>query len=199
MLYLEAPIYFINGLQIHTDFQNPNQFYYFPASPRIHYRDGEPAFQLLKYARDVTDNPLMPPGVAKQVGGAFLMFTVDIGIDEETLQDTRMKLAAFAEGEVMLAPVPFHTGAVRLIGLGAQSEVSGSGGTGGTGGTGVEVVEALEEALLRMLNLTTFLFNKYLVPLNLRCMAITWLCLACAWTRKEQPFWRTHSGMAEAW
>lgn len=120
MLYLDEPIYYINGLQIHRDFQNVNQFYYFPAAPRIHQENGELAFQLLKYARDVTDNPLMPPDVAEQVGGGFLVFTVDIGVDEEILEDTRRELAAFAEGEVMLAPVPFHTGTVRLIALGAE-------------------------------------------------------------------------------
>jgi hypothetical protein len=121
MLYLESPILFINGLQIHRDFQNPNQFYFFPAVPRIHRnRDtDQPAFQLIKYARDVTDNPLMPPGTKEQIGGGFLMMTVDIGVDDEILADTRNKLAAYAEGEVLLAPVPFHTGAVRLLALGA--------------------------------------------------------------------------------
>jgi hypothetical protein len=121
MLYLESPILFINGLQIHRDFQNPNQFYFFPAAPRLHRdRDTDrPAFQLIKYARDVTDNPLMPPGTKEQIGGGFLMMTVDIGVDDEVLTDTRNKLAAYAEGEVLLAPVPFHTGAVRLIALGA--------------------------------------------------------------------------------
>lgn len=122
MLYLDTPIYFINGLQIHRDFQNPNQFYFFPGAPRIHRENGEPAFQLLKYARDVTDNPLMPPDTKEQVGGAFLVFTADIGVDEEILEDTRRQLGAFAQGEVLLAPVPFHTGAVRLLALGATSE-----------------------------------------------------------------------------
>ncbi|MGH8065267.1 MAG: hypothetical protein ACRERE_08525 [Candidatus Entotheonellia bacterium] len=121
MLYLESPILFVNGLQIHRDFQNPNQFYFFPYAPRIHRdRDTDrPAFQLIKYARDVTDNLLMPQETREQIGGGFLMMTVDIGVDDEILEDTRNKLAAYAEGEVMLAPVPSHTGAVRLIALGA--------------------------------------------------------------------------------
>lgn len=122
MLYLESPIFFINSLQIHRDFQNPNQFYYFPAAPRIH-RDrvtGKPAFQLLKYARDVTDNPRLPPDSKEEVGGGFLTMTVDIGVDDEVLKDTANKLSAYASGEVSLAPVPFHTGAVRLVALGAE-------------------------------------------------------------------------------
>lgn len=125
MLYLDTPIYFINGLQIHRDFQNANQFYFFPGAPRIHRENGEPAFQLLKYARDVTDNPLMPPDTKEQVGGAFLVFTADIGVDEKILEDTKRQIGAFAEGEVVLAPVPFHTGAVRLLALGATSETLG--------------------------------------------------------------------------
>jgi hypothetical protein len=127
MLYLESPIFFINSLQIHRDFQNPNQFYYFPAAPRIHQdrTTGQPAFQLLKYARDVTDNPDLPPESKAEIGGGFLTMTVDIGVDEEVLEDTRKKLAAFADGEVMLAPVPFHTGAVRLVALGVDGAASG--------------------------------------------------------------------------
>jgi hypothetical protein len=127
MLYLESPIFFLNSLQIHRDFQNPNQFYYFPAAPRI-YRDrttGKPAFQLLKYARDVTDNPRMSADTREQIGGGFLTMTVDIGVDDEVLEDTRNKLSAYAEGQVSLAPVPFHTGAVRLVALGAEGSEPG--------------------------------------------------------------------------
>ena len=126
MLSLESPIYFINNLQIHRDFQNPNQFYYFPPAPRIHYQNGAPAFQLLKYTRDVTDNPLMPADTAEQVGGGFLTFTVDIGVDADTIEDTKNQLSSFsapsAKGELTLAPVPFHTGSVRLVALGSSSE-----------------------------------------------------------------------------
>lgn len=127
MLYLDSPIFFINSLQIHRDFQNPNQFYFFPAAPRVH-RDratGRPAFQLLKYARDVTDNPRLPPDSKEQIGGGFLTMTVDIGVDDEVLADTRNKLSAFASGEISLAPVPFHTGAVRLVALGAEGTAPG--------------------------------------------------------------------------
>lgn len=127
MLYLDSPILFLNGLQIHRDFQDPNQFYYFPAAPRIH-RDletGELAFKLLKYARDVTDNPRFSAEARDQVGGGFLTMTVDIGVDEEVLKDARRKLSAYASGTVQLAPVPFHTGAVRLVALDAPDGAAG--------------------------------------------------------------------------
>lgn len=122
MLYEDEPTLFVNHLQIKRDFQNPNQFYYFPPAPRIH-RDpttGRPAFQLLKYARDITDNPNFSAETREQVGGAFLTMTVDIGVDEEVLADTRNKLGAYATGEVVLAPVAFHTGSVRLLALGVE-------------------------------------------------------------------------------
>ena len=128
MLFDDEPTLFINQLQIKQDFNNRNQFYYFPPAPRLHTdaATGRPALQLLKYARDVTDNPRFPPETREQIGGGFLTMTVDIGVDEAVLTDTRNKLAAFASGEVLLAPVPFHTGTVRLVALGAENGATGA-------------------------------------------------------------------------
>lgn len=115
MLYLDAPIGPINGLMIYRDHADPDLFYYVPERPRLARNEGGvPEFIFLKYRRDVTDNADFDPDVKQSLGGGFLAFTVDLGVDDEELAAMKSELGRFATGTVKLTPIGFRKGSVRL-------------------------------------------------------------------------------------
>lgn len=115
MLYLDQPIGKVRGLMIFRDHENPNMFYYVPERPRLARSEGGvPEFVFLKYRKDITDNPDFDPESEDDLGGGFLSFTVDLGIEESVLEQVRRELRRFAEGDVQLAPIQFRKGSVRL-------------------------------------------------------------------------------------
>lgn len=114
MLYLDAPIGPINGLMIYRDSEDSNLFYYVPERPRLAMNEGVPEFVYLKYRRDITDNADFDEETKQSLGGGFLAFTVDLGIDDDQLDEIKGELRDFADGEVKLVPIQFRKGAVRL-------------------------------------------------------------------------------------
>jgi hypothetical protein len=115
MLYLDAPIGPIRGLMIYRDHEDTNLFYYVPERPRLALNDGVPEFLFLKYRRDITDNPDFDPDAGGQsLGGGFMAFTVDLGVDDRTLSSIKGELGRFADGDVKLVPIQFRKGSVRL-------------------------------------------------------------------------------------
>lgn len=114
MLYLDKPIGPIRGMMIYGDHADPNLFYYVPERPRLAKNDGVPEFVYLKYRRDITDNPAFDPDTKESLGGGFLAFTVDLGVDDDELKEIKRELARFADGEVKLTPIQFRKGSVRL-------------------------------------------------------------------------------------
>ncbi|MBK9649184.1 MAG: hypothetical protein IPO67_29235 [Deltaproteobacteria bacterium] len=70
--------------------------------------------QLLKYKRDITDNPAFDVAQAKSLGGGLFNFTVDIGVSEGVLSSVKAELERLAPGDVTLSPIPFRGGSVRL-------------------------------------------------------------------------------------
>ena len=114
MLYLDKPIGPIKGMMIYRDHEDRNLFYYVPERPRLARNDGVPEFIYLKYKRDITDNPAFDPSTKAELGGGFLSFTVDLGIDDTQLDDIKHELSKFADGEVKLSPIQFRKGSVRL-------------------------------------------------------------------------------------
>ncbi|MEM8808937.1 MAG: hypothetical protein AAGF01_23205 [Cyanobacteria bacterium P01_G01_bin.38] len=114
MLYLDAPIGPINGLMIYRDSEDPNLFHYVPERPRLAMNEGVPEFVYLKYKRDITDNPDFDEETQQSLGGGFLAFTVDLGVDDDQIDDMRRELRKFADGEIKLVPIQFRKGSVRL-------------------------------------------------------------------------------------
>lgn len=114
MLYLDKPIGPIRGMMIYADHADPDLFYYVPERPRLAKNDGVAEFVMLKYRRDITDNPAFDPDTKQALGGGFLAFTVDLGVDDEELKEIKRELGRFANGEVKLTPIQFRKGSVRL-------------------------------------------------------------------------------------
>ncbi len=114
MLYLDAPIGPINGMMIYRDHQDTNLFYYVPERPRLARNDGIPEFVYLKYKRDITDNPDFDPATKESLGGGFMAFTVDLGVEDNELEAIKDNLREFASGEIKLTPIQFRKGSVRL-------------------------------------------------------------------------------------
>ncbi len=126
MLYLDAPIGPIRGLVIYRDHADPNLFYYVPERPRLARNDGVPEFVMLKYRRDITDNPDFDPELKQSLGGGFLAFTVDLGVDDDELDRIKGELSRFATGNVKLTPIPFRKGSVRLSIMKDAAEAEGA-------------------------------------------------------------------------
>ena len=114
MLYLDKPIGPISGMMIYGDHADSSLFYYVPERPRLARNDGVPEFIYLKYRRDITDNPAFDPETKTSLGGGFLAFTVDLGVEEGELNQIKKELGRFADGEVKLTPIQFRKGSVRL-------------------------------------------------------------------------------------
>lgn len=114
MLYLDKPIGPIRGMMVYGDHADPDLFYYVQERPRLAKNEGVPEFIFLKYRRDITDNPEFDPDTKQALGGGFLAFTVDLGVDDEELSAIKQELGRFASGEVKLTPIQFRKGAVRL-------------------------------------------------------------------------------------
>src|SRR4051794_7908860 len=115
MLYLDRPIGPVRGLMIYGDHADPNAFYYVPERPRLARNDGVPEFVFLKYRRDITDNPAFDADTKQALGGGFLAFTVDLGVEDDELKLVKKELARFSGGDaVKLSPIQFRKGTVRL-------------------------------------------------------------------------------------
>jgi len=112
MISLEHPIGLLRGLMIYRDHAEPNLFYYVPERPRLARNNGVPELFFAKYRRDITDNQSFEEG--ESLGGGLLSFTVDLGVDDSALQAIRGELADFADGDIRLVPIQFHSGSVRL-------------------------------------------------------------------------------------
>jgi hypothetical protein len=114
MLYLDKPIGPIRGMMIYADHADPDLFYYVPERPRLARNDGKPEFVLLKYRRDITDNPDFDPDMKQSLGGGFLAFTVDLGVEEDELKAIKKELGRYSNGEPKLVPIQFRKGSSAL-------------------------------------------------------------------------------------
>jgi len=132
MLYLDNPIGSMHGLMVYRDHANPRLFYYMSERPRIsRTAQGRPEMSLIKYKRDLTDNPAFDPTQAKSLGGGLFTFTVDLGVDAGVLGAVRSDLSRRVSGEINLSPIQFRGGTVRLSTTKKATEAEGGGATSG--------------------------------------------------------------------
>ncbi len=114
------PLFTVNRVTVFGDNADPNQFYYLPE--QIHLgteSDGSPSFTLLRYMRDITDNPAFTEG--QQLGGGFLIFSVNLSLDEDTRTQILMQARRFAPDTPRLVSAPFREGTVRIVALDAAA------------------------------------------------------------------------------
>lgn len=118
MLTLEPPFYELDGIVVFRDHAAPTLFHYLAGPPRLTVRDGVPSFLLLRYRAALAGSSLGPQA-QEQLGGGFLTFSVDCGVDEATLASVRRQLTALVppgtEGEISLVPVLYTRGTVKLL------------------------------------------------------------------------------------
>ncbi|NER82024.1 MAG: hypothetical protein F6K42_21175 [Leptolyngbya sp. SIO1D8] len=116
MLYLKPPFHLINGVSIFRDHADERQYYYLPVAPKLTQLKDEttgdliPQIQLVKY-RGLSGN------------GGFLSFDVNIGIEEDALEEIRQELKRleFLDEVPRLAPVPLIDGTVKMMLFGRQT------------------------------------------------------------------------------
>ncbi|MEF2277377.1 hypothetical protein V3W47_03640 [Deinococcus sp. YIM 134068] len=115
MLYLKPPYHLINGVTVFRDHEDPLQFYFLPAAPRLTVLQDEggqriPQFQLIKF-RGQAGN------------GGFLNFDVNLGVPGETLDEVRRELRSQERltADPRLSPVLLEDGSVKMMLFGKQS------------------------------------------------------------------------------
>jgi len=112
------PLFTINRVTVFGDNADPDQFYYLPE--QVHLAtdsSGKPQFTLIKYMRDITDNPEWSEGQA--LGGGFLIFSVNLSLDDDTRSQIIRQANKFSQGSPNLATAPFTDGSVRVLALDA--------------------------------------------------------------------------------
>jgi hypothetical protein len=114
MLLLDNPMGPIEGVMVWTDHADPNLYYYLPERPRLARDESGVEFIFLKFRRDITDNPAFDPDQKQSLGGGFLAFTTDLGIDDDVAAAVKSEVGRLATGDVRLTPVQCQKGTVRL-------------------------------------------------------------------------------------
>jgi hypothetical protein len=109
VITIEPPIYQVRGTTIFRDHENPDQFYYLPANPKL--AAGLPV-KIFKYRHDLTDNPLAEPTRARGAGLAQF----EVGIPAPNRTRLLPDLASLAgRPNAVLSPVMFRKAQVHAI------------------------------------------------------------------------------------
>jgi hypothetical protein len=145
MLYLEPPFYFINGISVFRDHENPLFYYYMPASPRLRLVKDQvsgklvPQVNLIKYKSAVAGN------------GGFLNFDVHLGLSDSEIDDIAMEIRQLARlrGKPSLVPVPLMDGTVRMM-LFGQDSAPPAPPAGAGGGSAAPPASAAPKFVLKM-------------------------------------------------
>jgi hypothetical protein len=110
------PLFTVNRVTVFGDSADPDQFYYLPETVHLATDSaGKPAFTLIKYMRDITDNPNFTEG--QQLGGGFLIFSVNLSLDDDTRSQITRHASRFSNGTPNLATAPFTDGSVKVLAL----------------------------------------------------------------------------------
>ncbi|MBD2056043.1 hypothetical protein H6F88_08440 [Oculatella sp. FACHB-28] len=147
MLYLNPPYYIIEGVTVYPDHADPTQFHYLPAMPHLTTEFDSvvgqeiPQLSLLKYRGEAGS-------------GAFLNFEVNLGINQEKLEEVQRKLQQLhgLRDTPRMSPVMVEDGQVRLMILGKQSPDSTNGqpGTPSTGSSAPQPLPGQPQFVLKL-------------------------------------------------
>lgn len=128
MLTFESPFYEIEGVVVFRDHASPTTFHYLAAPPRLSRTpEGKPNLLLLKYS-NALETTAAAPRLREQLGGGFLLFGVDCGIDPDVRLTIERKLQSLAPpdaGPVSLVPVLYSRGTVNVLALDRQMRAVG--------------------------------------------------------------------------
>src|SRR5947209_4112807 len=116
MLYLNPPYYLINGVSLFPDHVDPLQYYYLPLAPKLTMvkdaatGDMVPQIEFIEYFGDAGT-------------GGFLNFDVNVGIDQDALEDIQRELMHMAHlpDTPRIAPVLLVDGTVKMMLFGKQT------------------------------------------------------------------------------
>ena len=106
MLTIEPPFYRIRNTTVFRDHADADEFYVLPGLPQLS------SFRLIKYRRDLTDNPALEPTRARGAGLAMLEVTIPPG------NLTRLQADVASEAgrpDARVSPVLFRQGTVHAI------------------------------------------------------------------------------------
>lgn len=122
MMYLHPPFYMIEGVAVAPDYDDADQFYYFPNRPHVAVDNGRPAIRLLVYKSDLDE--LAPED--EEVAG-FFYFDTTLAWPEETLEKVARKIQQDRNLARLprLSPLLYKSGTVRLIFLDKTTTVPG--------------------------------------------------------------------------
>lgn len=121
MLFLAPPFQFIKGVAVFPDHEREDIIHYAPANPHLSMitdpvtGEQTPEFLLLKYRGDAG-------------AGGFLNFSVDLSIDDATLEDVRNQVMLQRNLRTLpiMSPINFEDGLVKLMLLNAQTPDPGA-------------------------------------------------------------------------
>ena len=142
MMYLHPPFYSFEGVAVVPDYDDPNQYYYYPNRPHLAVDNGRPAIRLLVYKADLDE--LKPD---EEAVAGFLYFDTTLEWPEATLKKVAKKIQddQRLDRPPRLSPLLFKTGTVRLMFLdktttppqpaGSGQPAGGVQPAGGTSGT----------------------------------------------------------------
>jgi hypothetical protein len=135
MMYLHPPFYMFEGVAVIPDYDDPNQYYYFPNRPHLAVDNGHPAVRLLVYKADLDE--LKPE---EEAVAGFFYFDTTLEWPDATLKKVAKKIQDQENLERLprLSPLLYKSGTVRLIFLDKTTPppTPPGGGTGSGAGDG---------------------------------------------------------------
>lgn len=140
MDYFSPPFYMYEGVAVLRDYDDKEQFYYYPNSPHLAVDEqGRPAIRFIVFKQNLDD---IAPGDEQAVG--FLYFDTSLDWPAKTLDKVASKIQNDLQLDrpPRLAPLPYKSGTVRLVFLDRETQPPADpgqpgqpGGQPGTGGT----------------------------------------------------------------
>lgn len=120
MLSLEPPILEIDGTTVFRDHAVADQFYFLAPHPTIARVGGRPMFDLFAYTVELKHSALSGTAIPQELGAGFLTMGVNCVLSDakrERLRDEIATRTGRPTEKIILLPVPYHKGTVRVIAL----------------------------------------------------------------------------------